>query len=62
MGEKNEKKDSFYTYGSMVFVGCMFIGGGIGTLMDKTAAGWQIGMGLGFIALGIIWAYNRNKK
>ena len=63
MEEENNKKDSFYTYiGSMVFVGCMFIGGGIGTLMDITAAGWQIGMGLGFIALGIIWAYYRNKK
>ena len=57
-----DKKKDGISIGSMVFVGCMFIGGGIGKLMGEIAAGWQIGMGAGFLALGIIWAYNRNKK
>ena len=63
MDDKNNKKDSSPTYyiGSMVFVGCMFIGGGIGKIMGNSSAGWQIGMGAGFIALGITWAYYRNK-
>ena len=61
MDKKNKKKDG-YSIASMIFVGCMFIGGGIGKLMGKVAAGWQIGMGAGFIAIGIIWAYYQNKE
>jgi len=39
MENKNKKKDGT-SIGSMVFVGCMFIGGGIGMLMGKVEAGW----------------------
>ncbi len=56
-----EKKKNGPAFGSMVFVGCLFIGGGIGLLIDKVAVGGAIGMGIGFIAMGAISAYyNKN--
>jgi len=52
--------------GSMIFVGCLFIGAGLGSLYHKTYIGSQIGMGTGFILMGAIIAYyskkNRGKK
>lgn len=56
-----EKKKSGSTIGGIVFVGCMFIGAGIGMLNNVTEIGGAIGMGVGFIAMGAIWAYYRNK-
>ena len=56
-----EKKKSGSSIGGVVMVGCMFIGGGIGMLCDKVPVGGAIGMGIGFIAMGVIWAYYRNK-
>lgn len=38
----------------VIFVGCMFVGGGIGSLLGHTNAGWLIGMGVGFLALGVL--------
>ena len=45
MGETdwNEEK------GGQIFVGCMFVGMGIGFLVDHIPAGMFIGMGIGFI-------------
>lgn len=34
----------------VLFVGCMFLGMGIGFLLDQIGAGMFIGMGVGFIA------------
>ena len=47
--------------GGVFFVGCMFIGAGIGMFFDAVPVGGAIGMGFGFIAMGIIWAYFKNK-
>ncbi|WP_300566416.1 hypothetical protein [Flavobacterium sp.] len=33
-----------------LFIGCMFIGLGLGTYFDKTSVGILVGMGVGFIA------------
>ncbi|WP_167555227.1 hypothetical protein [Gottfriedia acidiceleris] len=39
--------------GGIVFVGCMFLGGGIGSLLHEQHSGWLIGMGVGFIGLAL---------
>lgn len=39
----------------------MFIGAGIGMMYDATQIGGAIGMGIGFIGMGAIWSYYRNK-
>jgi hypothetical protein len=56
-----EKKKSGTKIGGIVFVGCMFLGGGIGMLYNSEEIGGAIGMGVGFIAMGAIWAYYRQK-
>ena len=48
--ENNEKFKS----GGIIFVGCMFLGAGIGMALGKVAVGGAIGMGVGFIAMGIL--------
>ena len=58
---ENEKKKSGSSIGGIVFVGCMFLGVGIGMLNNAEEIGGAIGMGVGFVAMGAIWAYYRNK-
>ena len=41
-----------------IFVGCMFLGIGIGMLFEKTGAGTMVGMGVGFICRGL---YSKKK-
>lgn len=47
--------------GGVIFVGCMFIGAGLGFLYGAVHIGGAIGMGVGFIAMGATWAYYRDK-
>ncbi|MCL9805697.1 hypothetical protein NAT51_09195 [Flavobacterium amniphilum] len=42
--------------GSKVFIGCMFVGMGIGMYMDKISVGTLVGMGVGFIASALLKA------
>ena len=44
MSEKKDKR------GEYAFVGCMFIGVGIGYLVGNFLAGVSIGMGVGFLS------------
>ncbi len=44
-----------------IFVGCMFIGMGVGMLFNHSGAGTLLGMGVGFILSSII-RINRFKK
>jgi len=39
--------------GGIVFVGCMFLGGGLGSLFNDAHSGWLIGMGAGFLGLAL---------
>jgi hypothetical protein len=55
------KEKSNGSIAGVVFAGCMFIGAGIGMAMDAIQVGGAIGMGVGFLAMGGIWAYNRSK-
>ena len=42
-----------------IFVGCMFVGIGIGMLFGETGSGTMVGMGVGFIADSI---YSKKKN
>lgn len=48
-----------YERGGLAFVGCLFLGAGVGMLMGNVAAGGAIGMGAGFIAMAI---FGKRKK
>lgn len=37
----------------LVFVGCMFIGGGLGALLGAPQTGWLLGMGVGFLGMAL---------
>ena len=41
-------------FSGLVFVACMFIGAGIGLLFNRPDVGGAIGMGVGFLAMGLI--------
>ncbi len=55
------KKNNSSTVGGVVLVGCMFIGIGLGMLYHQTAIGVMIGLGVGFIGMGLVWAIMREK-
>ncbi len=48
--------------GGVLFVGCMFIGAAIGMMYNALPIGAAFGMGVGFIALGVTWAYYTKRK
>ncbi|MBA2876207.1 hypothetical protein [Thermaerobacillus caldiproteolyticus] len=39
--------------GGLVFVGCMFLGGGLGAWLGSPQIGWLIGMGVGFLGMAL---------
>ena len=47
MENQEEKNENITWY---IFVGCMFVGMGIGAAFDKTGVGTMVGMGVGFLA------------
>ena len=49
----NPKTEEISNLGWYLFIGCMFIGMGIGTLFNQTDTGMLVGMGLGFIAYAL---------
>ena len=57
-----DKKKQTSTIAGVVFVGCMFIGLGLGMLYHKTAIGIMLGLGVGFISMGIFWAIMSRKS
>ncbi len=57
----DNRKKSGSAIGGIVFVGCMFIGAGIGMIYDSQQIGGALGIGVGFISMGAIWAYYREK-
>lgn len=55
MNNRSGKPANRYAIGGIVFVGCMFVGMGIGAALDAKQAGLQIGMGVGFVAMALSW-------
>lgn len=55
------KKKLTSTIAGVVFVGFMFIGMGIGFILNAIGAGILIGMGAGFLAMGLVYAIYRSK-
>ncbi|MDO9575473.1 MAG: hypothetical protein Q7J55_02985 [bacterium] len=50
---KKKKHTHAYGYSGMLFAGCVVLGLGIGMLCGRTGAGVLIGVGVGFIGMGI---------
>ena len=55
-------KKSSSGIGGVIFVGCMFLGGGLGMWLGNVAVGGAIGMGVGFISMGLVWAVFRQEE
>lgn len=55
---KNKKED----VSGLLFVGCMFIGAGIGFLTGHLVVGGAIGMGVGFLAMATYLIVTRQSK
>jgi hypothetical protein len=51
--ENKPNKTKGYRVGGLLFVGCMFIGMGIGKYLNELPTGLFIGMGIGFVAMAI---------
>lgn len=49
-----KKDNKFDSAGGVVFVGCMFIGMGLGYFFNQFAVGLFIGMGVGFVGMGLV--------
>ena len=54
MSEKGETDHKAREIGGIIFVAFMFIGGGIGMLLNHGGAGWVLGIGFGFLAMALI--------
>jgi len=51
----NNKKMSYNQIGSLIFVGCMFAGMGVGFLMNNLVPAMFIGMGVGFVFKALLY-------
>ena len=55
--EKQKSKSKVETAGGLVFVGALMVGIGLGIYYNITAVGTLVGLGVGFILFGLIWAF-----
>ncbi|RLI05467.1 hypothetical protein DRO26_02115 [Candidatus Bathyarchaeota archaeon] len=54
MSEKDKEKNDVHHFSGLVFVACMFIGAGVGLAFARPEVGGTIGMGVGFLLMGLI--------
>lgn len=60
--ENKSKSSDKWSIASLVFVGCMFTGIGLGMLFDARGTGMYVGMGAGFLAMGAVLYYFNRKS
>lgn len=53
------KGNSGFVIGGLLFVGFMMLGKGIGAYTGQHTVGQYVGMGLGFVAMAAVIAYQR---
>jgi hypothetical protein len=59
--KKSKKEKNASSIGGLIFVACLFLGGGLGSMLGNVSVGSMIGMGIGFLAMAGIWLYYRAK-
>jgi len=57
----DDKMKNSSAIGGVIMVGCMFVGLGLGMYYHHIAEGLFIGLGAGFVAMGVVWAFFRQK-
>ena len=48
--------------GGLGFIGCMFLGGGIGMAYDELVIGGAIGMGIGFLGMAMVYTGGKKER
>ena len=54
-----KKENKFDKASGVIFVGCMFIGMGVGFLLNHLVVGLFVGMGVGFLGMGIVYLVSK---
>ena len=57
--EKRENKSKYGNAEGLVFVGPLLIGVGLGIYYNQTAVGILVGLGVGFILLGLVKVFKK---
>lgn len=59
---EKDKKNMGATIGGILMVGCLMIGMGLGMYFHEIPTGMFVGLGVGFVAMGITWALLHKKQ
>lgn len=59
--KKSKQEKTAQSIGGLIFVACLFLGGGLGSMLGNVSIGAMIGMGIGFLAMAGIYIYYRAK-
>ena len=54
-----KKENKFDKASGVIFVGCMFIGMGVGFLLNHLVVRLFVGMGVGFLGMGIVYLVSK---
>ena len=57
--EKEKRETKVSIVGGLVFVGAFMIGLALGIFYDIVAVGTLMGLGVGFVLFGLVWAFTQ---